>query len=219
MTINCAPWVYAPEILPLHVRLRAATLANGVQWIWVSTIIQALPCSPLIFVNRTSSWWWSPQCSSITLEGRPTSFSWPSLYVVPPKLLRLSWIRCPNPLVQYAFVPIVYFFFPETSGLSLEGIDYLFLEGGPASTPFVKAAGKRNVQNNPSMNLESFTDKKAVEVEETRVEGAPAAWNSSDHTEAGDITLRALMLARVSAMTRNRLGIVCDQMARCAIMC
>lgn len=48
LTINCAPWVYAPEVLPLHVRVRAAAVANGVQWIWVSTsnIIQALPWFP-----------------------------------------------------------------------------------------------------------------------------------------------------------------------------
>ncbi|MCJ1297571.1 hypothetical protein MMC08_000358 [Hypocenomyce scalaris] len=136
MTINCAPWVYAPEILPLHVRLRAATLANGVQWIWNFFVVMI---SPVLIDN---------------LGGKAY-------------LIFMA--------IAYAFVPIVYFFFPETSGLSLEGIDYLFLEGGPASTPFVKAAGKSNVQNNPSMNLESFTDKKAIEVEETRVERAPAA--------------------------------------------
>ena len=38
MTINCAPWVYVPEILPLHARIRGSALAISSEWLWVSAL-------------------------------------------------------------------------------------------------------------------------------------------------------------------------------------
>lgn len=67
--------------------------------------------------------------------------------------------------IAYAFVPVVYLFFPETSGLSLEGIDYLFIEGGPASTAFIKAEAKRNIRREAAA-LNSLAAKEGFEHQE-----------------------------------------------------
>ena len=55
------------------------------------------------------------------------------------------------------WVPIVYAFFPETSGLQLEDIDHLFEEGG-ITAGVLKAKGGRTVNpvyNAYQANLES----------------------------------------------------------------
>jgi hypothetical protein len=36
--------------------------------------------------------------------------------------------------LNFAFVPLVYFYYPETSNLTLEEIDWLFLESGAVKT-------------------------------------------------------------------------------------
>lgn len=35
-TVACIPWVYVPEILPLHVRAKGSAIAISSNWIWVS---------------------------------------------------------------------------------------------------------------------------------------------------------------------------------------
>lgn len=87
-TINCIPWVYVPEILPL--RVRAKGTAVGVSAMW--------------------------------------TFNFFVVMVAPTLMDNLAWrgyliFVCLNAV----FIPLVYFCYPETSNLSLEAIDGLFL--------------------------------------------------------------------------------------------
>ncbi|KAF2021198.1 general substrate transporter [Aaosphaeria arxii CBS 175.79] len=101
LTINCAPWVYVPEILPLHARIRGSALAISSEWLWNFVVVMISP----VLINR---------------------IQWKGYLVFM--------------AIAYAFVPIIYFFYPETSNLSLEEIDYLFLDGGVAANAFVRPA-------------------------------------------------------------------------------
>lgn len=40
-TTNCVPWVYVPEILPLHVRAKGTAVAISSNWIWNFVVGQA----------------------------------------------------------------------------------------------------------------------------------------------------------------------------------
>lgn len=33
-TANCIPWVYVPEILPLHVRAKGTAIGISANWLW-----------------------------------------------------------------------------------------------------------------------------------------------------------------------------------------
>ncbi|KAJ4298827.1 hypothetical protein N0V90_004069 [Kalmusia sp. IMI 367209] len=89
-TANCIPWVYVPEILPLHVRAKGTAVGISANWIWNFFVVM----------------------------------------ITPTLLNNLKWkgyliFMCLN----FAFVPLVYFCYPETSNLTLEEIDWLFYEG------------------------------------------------------------------------------------------
>ncbi|ESK89756.1 hexose carrier protein [Moniliophthora roreri MCA 2997] len=86
---NCIPWVYVPEILPLHARAKGTAIGISSNWIWNFTIVMITP----IILNRLQ---WKAYL----------------IFVVTNTL----------------FVPLVYFFYPETTRLSLEEIDLLFLK-------------------------------------------------------------------------------------------
>ena len=86
-TANCVPWVYVPEILPLHVRAKGTAVGISANWIWNFVVVMITP----------------------TLL---TNLKWKGYLI----------FMCLN----FAFVPLVYFVYPETSNLTLEDIDYLF---------------------------------------------------------------------------------------------
>ncbi|KAG7098061.1 hypothetical protein E1B28_000035 [Marasmius oreades] len=89
---NCIPWVYVPEILPLHARAKGTAVGISSNWIWNFTIVMITP----VILNR---------------------LQWKAYLI----------FVATNAL----FVPIVYFLYPETSRLSLEEIDLLFLKSNP----------------------------------------------------------------------------------------
>ncbi|KAJ4396991.1 hypothetical protein N0V93_001215 [Gnomoniopsis smithogilvyi] len=88
-TANCIPWVYVPEILPLHVRAKGTAVGISSNWLWNFFVVMVTP----------------------TLL---TNLAWKGYLI----------FMCLN----FAFVPLVYYCYPETANLTLEEIDWLFLE-------------------------------------------------------------------------------------------
>ncbi|EAL91923.1 putative MFS sugar transporter [Aspergillus fumigatus Af293] len=86
-SVNCIPWVYVPEILPLHARAKGTAVGISSNWIWNFFVVMITP----IIINR---------------------LQWKAYLI----------FMCTN----FAFVPLVYFCYPETANLTLEEIDYLF---------------------------------------------------------------------------------------------
>ena len=43
MTMNCIPWVYVPEILPLHVRAKGTAVGISANWIWNFFVVMVTP--------------------------------------------------------------------------------------------------------------------------------------------------------------------------------
>ncbi|BCS23469.1 uncharacterized protein APUU_31694S [Aspergillus puulaauensis] len=90
-SMNCVPWVYVPEILPLHARTRGTALGVSSNWLWNFVVVMITP----IIINRLK---WKAYLIFMALN--------------------------------LAFVPIIYFFYPETSNLALEEVDCIFSRGG-----------------------------------------------------------------------------------------
>ncbi|KAF2009723.1 putative Myo-inositol transporter 1 [Aaosphaeria arxii CBS 175.79] len=86
-TANCIPWVYVPEILPLHVRAKGTAVGISANWIWNFCVVMITPS----LINN---------------------LQWKGYLIFM--------------ILNFLFVPFVYFCFPETSNLTLEEIDYLF---------------------------------------------------------------------------------------------
>ncbi|KAG5809205.1 hypothetical protein H9Q74_013954 [Fusarium xylarioides] len=47
-SMNCVPWVYVPEILPLHARTKGTTIGVSSNWLWNFTVVMITP----ILINR-----------------------------------------------------------------------------------------------------------------------------------------------------------------------
>lgn len=92
-TVNCVPWVYVPEILPLETRAKGTAIGISSNWLWNFVIVQITP----VLINR---------------------LQWKAYLIFM--------------ITNFAFVPLFYFFYPETSNKSLEEIDYMFISGAAA---------------------------------------------------------------------------------------
>ncbi|THC91260.1 hypothetical protein EYZ11_009279 [Aspergillus tanneri] len=93
-SVNCIPWCYVPEILPLHARAKGTAVGISSNWIWNFFVVMITP----VIINR---------------------LQWKAYLI----------FMCTN----FAFVPLVYFCYPETAQFTLEEIDFLFTnpEKGP----------------------------------------------------------------------------------------
>lgn len=47
-SVNCVPWVYVPEILPLDARTRGTAIGVSSNWLWNFTVVMISP----IIINR-----------------------------------------------------------------------------------------------------------------------------------------------------------------------
>lgn len=90
-SVNCVPWVYVSEILPLKARTRGAAIGVSSNWLWNFTIVMITP----VIINR---------------------LHWKAYLIFM--------------ITNLLFVPTVYFFYPETSNIQLEDIDYIFSTAG-----------------------------------------------------------------------------------------
>lgn len=91
MSVNCVPWVYVPEILPLAARTRGAAIGTASGWLWNFSIVMITP----VITNR---------------------LKWKAYLIFM--------------VMNFLFIPTVYFFYPETSNLKLEDIDHIFSTSG-----------------------------------------------------------------------------------------
>ncbi|KIL84856.1 hypothetical protein FAVG1_11726 [Fusarium avenaceum] len=89
-SMNCVPWVYVPEILPLHARTKGTAIGVSSNWLWNFTVVMITP----ILINR---------------------LQWKAYLIFM--------------ATNLAFVPIIFFLYPETSNLALEEVDYIFARG------------------------------------------------------------------------------------------
>lgn len=89
-SVNCIPWVYVPEILPLHVRSKGAAIGTSANALWNFFVVMITP-----IITSALPW------------------QWPFVFMA----------------LNLAFIPLVYFCYPETANLTLEEMDLLFTPG------------------------------------------------------------------------------------------
>ncbi|RDH29745.1 general substrate transporter [Aspergillus welwitschiae] len=120
-SVNCIPWCYVPEILPLHARAKGTAVGISSNWIWNFFVVMITP----IIINR---------------------LQWKAYLI----------FMCLN----FAFVPLIYFCYPETAKLTLEEIDYLFTTPGKNAVQMSKELVKQRKQHGhvPGQRLTRHTD-------------------------------------------------------------
>lgn len=136
-TVNCVPWVYVPEILPLEARAKGTAVGISSNWLWNFTIVMITS----ILLNR---------------------LQWKAYLIFMATNVSFHLQPCISDLltlIQLAFIPIFYFFYPETSNKTLEDIDYLFV-GGTPGLPFSSQKGDSSDdiekrESNPYVNKET----------------------------------------------------------------
>ncbi|SPO06397.1 probable transporter (major facilitator superfamily) [Cephalotrichum gorgonifer] len=89
-SVNCVPWVYVPEILPLAARTRGTAVGVSSNWIWNFTVVMITP----VIINR---------------------LQWKAYLIFM--------------ATNLVFIPVIYFFYPETSNVRLEDMDHFFASG------------------------------------------------------------------------------------------
>ncbi|KAL4794598.1 hypothetical protein BDV19DRAFT_379327 [Aspergillus venezuelensis] len=123
---NCVPWVYGPELLPMHVRTKGNAIGISANWLWNFFVAMIGP----------------------TLI---TDLEWKGYLI----------LMCFN----LSFLPMLYFFYPETANLSLEEIDSLFMVKGSAGTS--SSSTMASDSQFPSQSVDETTKLEAPVVQAT----------------------------------------------------
>jgi MFS family permease len=111
-TANCIPWVYVPEILPLHVRAKGTAIGISANWIWNFFVVMISKFAP---------------------RGLRLCTSWLKCWLTSAPIIieRLKWkAYLIFMATNFCFIPLVYYCYPETTRLTLEEIDWLFTKPG-----------------------------------------------------------------------------------------
>lgn len=118
------PWLYPAEINPLRTRGKA----NGMS-------LQQVPTTKSLFVNNTS-------CVCVAVSTITNwLFNFLIVMITPIMIDRIGWgTYLFFGAMNASFLPIIYFFYPETRMRSLEEIDFIFAKGYLEKTSYVKAA-------------------------------------------------------------------------------
>lgn len=105
------PWFYPSEITTTRTRSKMQAIASGWNWMFVFTVVKITPIAfgkfqiiPLIFVLFAN--YYNPAAN----------IGWRTFIIFA--------------VLNAAFIPMVYFFYPETEGIELEDIPLLFAKGG-----------------------------------------------------------------------------------------
>ncbi|KAL4810027.1 hypothetical protein BDV18DRAFT_150427 [Aspergillus unguis] len=128
---NCVPWVYGPELLPMHARTKGNAIGISANWLWNFFVAMIGP----------------------TLI---TDLGWKGYLI----------FMCLN----LSFLPILYFFYPETANLSLEEIDSLFMVKGRANsdTAHHHRHSLNHSHQSPDCQLPGTTETKTAAKSETQ---------------------------------------------------
>ncbi|KAK5943883.1 hypothetical protein PMZ80_003164 [Knufia obscura] len=131
-SVNCIPWVYVPEILPLHARAKGTAIGISSNWLWNFFVVMITP----ILLNR---------------------LAWKGYLV----------FMCTN----FAFVPLVYFCYPETANLTLEEIDYIFAEPDKSAVKWSLEMRKERVKYGRRESMVGIGSRRGSMAESTAREG------------------------------------------------
>ncbi|KAF2094760.1 general substrate transporter [Rhizodiscina lignyota] len=110
-SVNCIPWVYVPEILPLKARAKGTAVGISSNWLWNFFVVMI---TPVIITNLQYK-----------------------AYII---------FVCTN----FAFIPLIYFCYPETMNLTLEEIDYLYTKPGVSARKVADELRKSHKQHGAS---------------------------------------------------------------------
>ncbi|KAL1999838.1 hypothetical protein VTN02DRAFT_3897 [Thermoascus thermophilus] len=125
-SVNCIPWVYVPEILPLHARAKGTAIGISSNWIWNFFVVMITP----VITSR---------------------LQWKAYLI----------FMCTN----FAFIPLVYFCYPETANLTLEEIDLLYTEPGTHARHVAKRLHRER-----KLRLQQATDSDIAKPESSFIE-------------------------------------------------
>ncbi|KAL5332976.1 general substrate transporter [Aspergillus crustosus] len=117
-SVNCIPWCYVPEILPLTARTKGTAVGISSNWIWNFFVVMITP----VIINR---------------------LQWKAYLI----------FMCTN----LAFIPLVYFCYPETANLTLEEIDFLFTNNEQGAVKLSKELHKERKKYGHARRLTADT--------------------------------------------------------------